>query len=88
MVIILAVALYVYSVAGASGVIELTKEEALQLQNLQFRALASQGDLNDFVGILVVKYGVSMETHNLELETGRFVPIAVVESPTEEQNEK
>ena len=73
---------YIYTVIGANGVIELTKDEALQLQNYQFRAISAQGDLNDFVGMLVAKYGVAMATHNLELETGRFVPIEEGEDET------
>jgi hypothetical protein len=76
-IITIAVCIYIYSAIGAQGVIELDKTEALQLQNLRFQAIAAQADLNDYVLFLTTKYQVSLDTHNLELETGRFTPIVI-----------
>jgi len=77
--------LYIYSVMGAKGVIELDKTEALQLQNLRFQAISAQADLNEYVLYLTTKYQVSLDTHNLELETGRFTPIETVEEVVDEE---
>jgi hypothetical protein len=93
MALIIAMFLYVYTLVGQKGVVELTKTEALQLQNIQFQAVSIQADLNEMVLMLAAKYGVSMETHNLDLAGGRFVPLPteLAEDPDksiEEPNEE
>lgn len=59
---------------GDSGAVDLTKEEALKLMNLRTQAVLSQADLNEFVGQLYLKYGLTDKTHDLRVDTGKFVP--------------
>ena len=54
--------------------IELTKEEALSLMNAQTAAVMAVADRDEIVQLLCVKYGVSLESHSLNVATGQFVP--------------
>ena len=53
-------------------VIELKKSDALELQDLNFKAVMAQADLEEFITVLQYKYGVTMNTHNLVINRGRF----------------
>jgi len=68
--ITIAAIIYISIVIGSTGAVELTKAEALHVQNLRFQAIAAQADLNDYVTLLQTKYQVNFATHNLELATG------------------
>ena len=54
--------------------IELTKEEALSLMNAQTAAVMAVADRDEIVNLLCAKYGVSLESHSLNVATGQFVP--------------
>jgi len=60
-----------------SGAVELSKQEALRLMDLQTRAVMAAADRDEFVNKLFVTYGVDPKTHNLNIATGQFVPVEV-----------
>jgi hypothetical protein len=69
-----------------SGPVQLTKEEALTLMNLQTRAVLATADRNEYAEQLYLKYGLSPEVYNIDIEHGCFVPRQGL--PVEEQNEE
>ena len=62
-----------------SGTIELSKGEALALMNAQTSLVMATSDRDEVVSALVAKYGVSMQTHTLDIANGRFVPLELEE---------
>lgn len=68
---------------SSNGVIELSKEDSLTLMDLRYKSVSAQMDLQEFVGRLALQYGVSLDTHDLNAQTGTFFP----KTTTEESNE-
>ena len=61
-------------VATDSGTIEITKQEALQMMDLQTKAVMAVADRDEYLSALAMKYGVSLQTHSFNLIEGRFEP--------------
>jgi len=75
----------------ANGPIELTKEEALEMMNLAFTAIAAQADAREAIGQsqlaskayqdrldkLMADHGVSVVTHKLNRLAGTLEPIEI-----------
>ena len=60
--------------------LELSKQEALKAYDLRFQTAAAQANfaslnqqLNDYIEGLCSVHNVTIETHDLDLSTGRFV---------------
>lgn len=66
-----------------NGAVELTKQEALELMNYQTKLVMAQADRDEYVRRLCMKYGVSLETHNLNFNTGRFTPVEKINETVE-----
>ena len=54
--------------------VPLTKEESLSLMAKRFAALSAQSDFQDAINSALAKYGISFNTHTLDLNRGLFVP--------------
>jgi hypothetical protein len=81
--ITLVCAAYVVSLGGP---VQLSKQEALTLMNLQAKALMAEADRNEYAQMLYVKYGIAPEHYNLDIARGCFVLRTV--PPVEEENEE
>jgi len=76
-VVLISIIVWSCNVSADQGVIEMTKEEALAVQNANFAMMAAQADLNEILGMLALKYRVAFGvegTHNLDLRKGLIVP--------------
>lgn len=62
---------YLYPTGGP---VELSKEDSLRLVNLQAAVIMASADRDEFIKDLCARYGVTLETHNLDLTKGQFVP--------------
>ena len=60
--------------------IELTKEETLDLLHAQIELEAVFNKRNELLQGVLAKYGVTMDTHNVDLLNGRLVEVNDAES--------
>ena len=61
--------------ADNSPGLELTKDEALKAMNLQYTVVMATTDRDEYVRALYAKYGLTPQTHNLNVASGSFVTV-------------
>jgi len=83
-IVIVLFAVGFWTLRSDSGVVELTKVEALTLMDLQTKAVMIVADRDQYVQQLYAKYQMDPKTHQLNLAAGQFVPVP---PPKEKVNE-